>query len=266
LTVSANVPDLHYFRGSFGAKDIFPLYRDAAATQPNLHPQLLPQLHKVLGHSVAAENIAAYFYAVLAQPTFTARFHKELENRELRVPLTTDTAVFARAVTLGRELLYLHSYGERFAEGQHWPEPAVKCLKTIPTGELPEKFDYNEAKQVVTVDSGEFGPVSKTVWEYEISGLKVVQSWLGYRMRNRKGKKSSPLDAITPKAWGSEHTSEFLRLLNLLTRTVALQPEQAALLDDILAGPLLDASLLGPVPEQWRHAPKHTTAQGGLDL
>ena len=58
--------------------------------------------------------------------------------------------------------------------------------------------------------------MSKKVWEYEVSGLKVLQSWLGYRMKNRKGKKSSPLDDITPKEWMSDYTSEFLRLLNLL--------------------------------------------------
>jgi hypothetical protein len=41
-----------------------------------------------------------------------------------------------------------------------------------------------------------------------------------------------------------------LRLLNLLTRTVELQSEQSALLDDIFAGSLRDATALGPVPEQ----------------
>jgi hypothetical protein len=79
------------------------------------------------------------------------------------------------------------------------------------------------------------------------------------------GKKSSPLDAITPTAWG-EYTREFLRLPNLLTRTVELQPERSSLLDDIVAGPRLDATALGPDPEQWRKVPKQSTAQGGLDL
>ncbi|WP_426662331.1 type ISP restriction/modification enzyme [Rhodanobacter aciditrophus] len=265
LTVSANVPDLHYFRGSFGAKDIFPLYRDAAATQPNLHPQLLPLLQKTFGASITAEDVAAYLYAALAQPVFTARFHKELESRELHVPLTADATRFARAVALGRELLFLHSYGERCANGQSWPAPSAKCIKAVPAGGLPEKFAYDEARQVISVGTGEFGPVPKAVWDYEVSGLKVVQSWLGYRMRNRKGKKSSPLDEIAPKEWSGEYTSEFLRLLNLLTRTVELQPTQSTLLDAILAGPLLDASMLGPVPEQWRSAPKQS-ASHGLDL
>jgi predicted helicase len=251
LTVSASVPDLHYFSGR-GAKDVLPLYRDAAATLPNLHPQLLPLLHETYKYTVPAEDVAAYFYAVLAQPAFTARFQDELVTRELRVPVTTNAELFERAVDLGRELLFLHSYGERFTERQAWPKPVVKCLKAVPSGVLPDKFSYDGAKQIITVGGGEFGSVSKDVWEYEVSGLKVVQSWLGYRMKKRKGRKSSPLDDITPQEWSSDYTSEFLRLLNLLTRTMALQPQQAALLDDILTAPLLAADTLPSVPDQWR--------------
>jgi hypothetical protein len=265
LTVSPDVPDLHYFSGR-GAKDILPLYRDAAAIQPNLHPELLKRWGNRLGGKVTAEGAAAYFYAVLAQPVFTARFHKELETCELRVPLTSDAKLFARAVKVGRELLYLHSYGERFADGQTWREPLVKCLKAVPGGQLPEKFDYDDNRQVVVVGGGEFGPVAPAVWEYEVSGLKAVQSWLGYRMKNRKGRKSSPLDDITPKEWSSDYTSEFLRLLNLLTHTIELQPKQFALLDDVLAGPLLKADVLGSVPSQWRAAPKPNSQQHRLAL
>jgi hypothetical protein len=32
-----------------------------------------------------------------------------------------------------------------------------------------------------------------------MSGLKVVQLWLGYRMKKRARKKSSPLDDIRPE-------------------------------------------------------------------
>jgi hypothetical protein len=45
-----------------------------------------------------------------------------------------------------------------------------------------------------------------------------------------------------------------------------LQPQQSALLDEILAGPLLDADQLGPVAEQWRAAPKTQQLQPGLKL
>ncbi len=124
------------------------------------------------------------------------------------MPFTLDHALFQQGVTLGRTLLWLHSYGERYAENHSALAPVAKCVKAVPTGALPDKFAYDAARQVIDVGGGEFGPVSPEVWGYAVSGLKVVQSWLGYRMKNRKGKKSSPLDDIAPSAWTGEYTSE----------------------------------------------------------
>lgn len=256
ISVSGDVPDLHYFRGSFGARDIFPLYRDAAGDLPNLHPSVLPLLAKHYAMDVTPEDLAAYLYGAIAHPGFTQRFHSELESRELRVPLTADKNLFDRVGRVGRELLFLHTYGERFVEGHDWPAPSVKCLNPVKSGELPEHFSYDSSRNVLIVGDGEFGPVSPDVYEFEVSGLKVVQSWLGYRMRNRKGRQSSPLDAITPDGWTADYTSELLRLLNLLTRTLDIYPEQEALLEEVTLGPMIDAARLGPVPDAYRAAPK----------
>ncbi|HEX8980426.1 MAG TPA: type ISP restriction/modification enzyme [Parasulfuritortus sp.] len=260
LTLSTAVPDRHYFSGR-GAKDILPLYRDAQARLPNLHPDLIQLLAQRYGHSVEAEDVAAYLYAVLAHPGYAARFSTELENREVRVPLTCDAGLFAEAVVLGRRLIYLHSYGERFQAGQSWPAGLARC--TRPVGDdLPVKYAYDPAEQRLEVGQGRFQPVSPAVWAFEVSGLKVVQSWLGYRLKTRKGKKSSPLDDIAPEGWPSEFTSELLKLLHLLEETVATYPAQAALFERILAGALLDAGDLAEPPEPFRKAP---AAQGGQD-
>ena len=57
-----------------------------------------------------------YFAAVMAHPAFTARFKSDLVRPGLRVPLTADAKLFAKAVALGREVVWLHCYGERFAD------------------------------------------------------------------------------------------------------------------------------------------------------
>ena len=67
-----------------------------------------------------------------------------------------------------------------------------------------------------------------------MSGLKVVQSWLGYRMKKPKGKKSSPLDEITPDRWSGGFTTELLELLWILEATIATYPEQAKLLTEVV--------------------------------
>ncbi len=48
INVSALLPDMDNFRGSFGAKHVLPLYRDAAATQPNVTTGLLPFYPRVM--------------------------------------------------------------------------------------------------------------------------------------------------------------------------------------------------------------------------
>jgi predicted helicase len=215
---------------------------------------------------VGAEDIAAYLYSVLAHPGYTARFQDELENREVRVPITLDKALFAEAVAIGRRLIYLHSYGERFAKGQTWPHGRARCTKAISTEGLPEKFTYDEATQTLHVGDGLFKPVALAVWEFEVSGLKALQSWLGYRMKNRKGKKSSPLDDITPTSWPPEFTSELLRLLHLLEETVETYPQQATLLGEIIKGALLTADQLGAPPDEYRKPPAHSGTQQLLEV
>ncbi len=120
------------------------------------------------------------------------------------------------------------------------PRGDAKCVKAVP-GDLegyPDSFDYNDTTRTLRVGDGEFQPVSPAVFEFEVSGLKVVQSWLKYRMKKGAGKKSSPLDDIRPERWTGQFTTELLELLWVLEATVEGYPEQARLLDIIIAGPV----------------------------
>ena len=65
---TAEIPDLHHFRGSFGGKDVIPLWRDAEATQPNLAAGLLETLRLAHGKAVSAPSLFAYTYGILCQP------------------------------------------------------------------------------------------------------------------------------------------------------------------------------------------------------
>ena len=231
LTACADIPDLHHFSGR-GAKDVIPLYRDAAGQEPNVLPGLLDLLGETYGCEVSPEDFLAYVYGVLAQPAFTERFYEELETRELRVPLTKDPKLFERAAKIGRYLLWLHTYGQRFT-GRGRPKgriPRGKARCTKPVSErpkdYPDHFEYDPESKRLIVGTGVFEPVKPEVYEFEVSGLKVVQSWLGYRMKSGQGKKSSPLDDIRPKHWTAQFTTELLELLWVLEKTIATYPRQ----------------------------------------
>ncbi len=261
-TASAVIPDLHHFRGSYGAKEAFPLYRSADASQPNILPGLLDLLGVTYKRrKTTPEDLLAYIYGILAQPAFTARFHRELETRELRVPITKNARLFDRVRAVGARLLWLHTYGERFIpRGKrrgHIPRGSARCVKAV-TGRrdaYPEDFDYNDQTRTLRVGDGEFAPVAREVFDFEVSGLKVVQSWLKYRMKRGGGKKSSPLDDIRPDHWMGQFTTELLELLWVLESTVKGYPAQARLLEEVMAGECLRADALPEVPVQMRRPP-----------
>jgi hypothetical protein len=249
---TANIPDLHHFRGSFGGRDVIPLWRDADGTQPNLPVGLLDVLTMAQGTTVSAEDFFAYTYVVLSAPGYVETFSEELTNPGPRLPVTRDTALFTRAVALGKRLLFLHTYGKRFlpsgAQCGQIPAGTAKCNNGIPTkpADYPEEFSWKEGatptESVLRVGAGEFAPVSRAVWEFSVSGYEVVKSWLGFRMKQRSGRKSSPLDDIRPAAWTAALTTELLELLWVLEATIATQPEMNTLLSEILAAPLFTAA------------------------
>jgi hypothetical protein len=259
ITCASYVPDRHIFRGSYSGKDVIPLYRDAAGTEPNVTAGLLDALGAEYGTTPDAEDLAAYVYALLGGQSYTRRFWNELETPGPRVPLTKDCKTFAEAAKLGRKLIWLHTYAERFRgedRGHEVPQGNATTIKGVSSdpARYPVDYDYDEAKREIVVGDGRFGHVSPQVWEFEVSGLKVVQSWLGYRMKKRAGRKSSPLDEIRPERWTARMSDEFLELLWVLEATLEMEPDLAAALDKVVAGPCFRAEEL-PSPSDDERKP-----------
>jgi predicted helicase len=261
LSVSGLVPDLHHYHGPGGR--VFPLWRNSEATISNINTALLAFLAKAYGTRVAPEDVMAYLAAVMAHPAFTARFQKDLVRPGLRVPVTADAKLFAKAAAFGREVVWLHTYGERFVDPKAGrpsgaPRPPRDQAPTIPKGgtipgapePLPDDMHYDAAKRRLHIGKGYIDNVPPEVWAYEVSGMKVLHHWFSYRKRDRKRpiigdrRPPSPLGDIQPDHWPHEYTSDLMDLLNVLGRLVALEPQQAALLDEILAGHLIDHAKL----------------------
>jgi hypothetical protein len=261
VTLTSLIPDLDHYHGRGGRAH--PLWHDRAATQPNIKPALLSHLAKVYGQPVKAEDVMAYLAAVMAHPAFTARFKADLVRPGLRVPLTADTNLFAEAVALGSEVIWLHCYGERFIDPQaNRPKQAPRLAKEsapnvpaggeIPSapGPLPDTMDYDPATRRLKVGKGYIENVTPEMWAYEVSGKQVLWHWFSYRRRDRTkpviGDKRppSPLDSIQPDHWLPEYTTDLIDLLHVLGRLIALEPAQANLLNRICAGPLRGAEEL----------------------
>jgi hypothetical protein len=244
---------LHQYKGSFGGR-VFALWKDAAATETNVAPAALAALGKAYGKPVDPVDLFAYVAALLAHPAFIERFRADLVQPGLRVPLTADAKLFEEGAKLGREVVWLHTFGERFAEGRPAGPPRVAidqpvvpqegAIPATPDG-FPDEIDYDAAKRRLKVGTGHIDNVSAEVWAYEVSGKNVLRQWFSYRKKHRERpqigdkRKPSPLGDIQPDRWLPEYTSELINVLNALTLLVALEPKQADLLKRVCEGPLI---------------------------
>jgi hypothetical protein len=257
LTFSAFVPDHDHYKGSFGGR-VFALWKDAAATEANIAPDVLGELARAYGTSVDPVDVFAYVAALLAHPAYVETFRDDLVRPGLRVPLTADAALFAEAAQLGREVIWLHSFGERFADGRPAGPPRMAegrrptipkdgAIPATPEG-FPDSIDYDPETQQLKIGSGFIDHVPPAVWAYEVSGKQVLRQWFSYRKKDRERpqigdrRKPSPLGDIQPDHWLSEYTSELINVLNILGLLVELEPKQADLLKRVCDGPLIPAS------------------------
>ena len=281
LSFAAHIPDLHHYKGSFGGR-VFSLWRDANAKTTNIVAGVLSLLKERFNRDVTGEDVMAYIAAILANPAYTTRFKDDLVQPGLRLPLTADVALFNEAVELGREVIWLHTFGERLSDPKNGRpaspprlpkdrQPKVPANGAIP-GEpdrMPNEMKYTEPSQTLMVGEGRIEHVTKAMWEYEVSGKQVLTQWFSYRKKDRDrpmiGDRRPPskLGDIQPEGWPAEYTTELLNVLNVLGRLIDLEPKQASLLERICNGKMIES---GEVDAVAAHSAQPSTTDTSAPL
>lgn len=264
LTVTTEVPDLHHFSGR-GGKDVIPLYRDAHGTEPNLPANLLSILQKTYACDVSVEAFAAYVFALLSQPAYQQMFAADLATPGPHVPLTASPDLFNEAVDLGKELLWLQTYGQRFGEQTNETVPRANGVEWIAdVRTLPrtlEEVKYDPQTKTITIGDGVLGGVSPAVWNYAVSGWRVVRQWIGSRTargigRAASSKTASHLDRIRPQHWEDSWNDELVELVSVLSLSLGKQSEQADVLHRIIDSPQIPLKNLPIASPAERAVPK----------
>src|SRR5207302_8688790 len=109
------------------------------------------------------------------------------------IPLTGDPQTFRRAAELGRTLLDLHTYLDV-------PRGSARCTVVDP-GERPMRFEYDAQRQTLHIEDGRIEAVRTDVWDFDVSVLWVVKSWLRRRTLGPR-RPSSVLDEVRA-CWSS---------------------------------------------------------------
>ncbi len=256
VTFTALIPDLDHYNGRGGRA--FPLWRDLESGISNISLAFLAFLSEVYQRPVSPEDLMAYTAAVAAHPAFTARFRANLVLPGLRIPITADGDLFRNAVEIGCSVIWLHTFGERFVDPDRdrppgpprlpldrRPQiPANGAISQDPAG-MPDTIDYDGTNRRLLVGDGRVEPVEPHVWEYEVSGKKVLRQWFSYRKKTRERpiigtrRQPSPLGDIHPDRWLPEYTTELINLLNVLGLLTDLEPLQGDLLRRICSSPTI---------------------------
>lgn len=255
LYISSLIPDMNSFKGSEGGRTHPTL---TIGGTPNLTESAAQMLRERFGDN-APGDLVYYLAALTGHPGYVRTFDKPLQQAGIRVPLTADPALWERAVQLGKQVVWLHTYGER---GE--PLPGMKYLHqlpkdadyTLPTPTvdmgktMPEKKPSFSPDPVNSLSKEENNPVmgtvsfgrarcenvEKRVFDYTIGGNQVLGLWAKYRLKKPIVRQSSPLDEIVQREWPEAWSEEYERLFYTLTHLVHLEPAQEKLLDEVLAG------------------------------
>jgi hypothetical protein len=201
---------------------IRPLFRQPGGREPNLAPGLTGWLAARLSVEVTAEDVLAWI-ATAARPGPDGS----------AVPLPADRAMWREGLALGRESVWLHTGGTRFADPAAGRDadrlrlpggsrPYVRSpLPVVPRlGEL----SFDPLERTLRIGAGQVSPVAPEAWELTGGGVRVLEQW--YERRTAPGEPGS-LEALRPAPWTRTTTSDLLELVSRLTLLAELRRELA---------------------------------------
>jgi Type ISP C-terminal specificity domain/N-6 DNA Methylase len=254
LVFSADMPDQNAFNNRGGRTS--PLYHPDGS--PNLAPGLLAALSKYLDREISESDLLAYVAGIAGHPHYVDHFDADLSTPGIRVPFTADPGLWDEVVRLGKEILWLESFGRAYLDDEEGRGRNVRETPGFshasylePVKGIPDKLEYEETTATLEVGQGRFGPVSREVVDYEVGGVNVLKQWFGYRKQDPNGKVSSELDRINPTKWVPEWSTQLLEILSVLTQLVELHKMQAKLLEQVAAAPTIGMEELEAAGVQW---------------
>lgn len=189
---------------------------------PNLNPEFIKTFEEKLGLAFASDgggdlencfgpgDIFAYIYAILHCPAYRSRYEQFLKIDFPRIPLISDSDLFAKLFDLGRELIDLHllkspKVGNFITSFPHPGENLVEkgYPKYVqPEDAFPGRVQINKQQY--------FEGVAPEVWEFHIGGYQVLHKWL----KDRSGRKLS-----------YEDLSHYQKIVVALKETILLMPQ-----------------------------------------
>lgn len=105
-------------------------------------------------------------------------------------------------------MIWLHTFGERFADRKADRPPGPPRLPkerspripkdgAIPddADSMPDEIQYDGTKRRLLIGKGFIDNVPVEVWNYEVSGKRVLTQWFSYRKKAESGRSLATADS-----------------------------------------------------------------------
>lgn len=171
------IPDYHSFSGRGGYA--FPLYDRRPGHGPfNLRPDLIAALEDAYGGPVDPVAVFDVILCLLSATSYTTRFAEDLEDVFPHIPFPARRDLFDAAAAVGTEIRAVETFarppGDAFLKG-------VALATTAPTGKLGAITWDDGAITLCADGSGRIAPIPQAVWDFAVSGYRVLPRWLAAR-------------------------------------------------------------------------------------
>ena len=183
------LPDYHAFRGSYGGY-AFPLYDRRAGQGPyNLKIELVAALGAAYGAAVTPEATFDAMLCLLSACSYTTRFAEDLEDVFPHIPFPASHAVFVDAARVGAEIRAVETFAR--APGDAYLRGLARA-QSPPTQALGP-ITYSDGEIRLCADgSGRISNIPLPVWEFAVSGYRLLPRWLAARERLAIGPRFIP--------------------------------------------------------------------------
>lgn len=175
---NAELPDYHAFSGRGGYA--FPLRDHRPGHGPfNIDPQIVAGLSVAYAEAVQPEDVFDAILCLLSASSYTTRFAEDLEDAFPHVPFPAAKEIFHGAVLVGRQIRAVETFAR--APRREFFNARIARIETNPAGPLAASGWAEDGIRLCADGSGHVSGISRSAWEFEVSGYRVIPRWLGGR-------------------------------------------------------------------------------------
>jgi predicted helicase len=223
------IAESHFIEGGSGIGDyLFPLKINLSGNKDSWdHPKLasdsnISQVWKSMlpfGAEITDDEIFFYCYAILWTPIYRSRYQPFLKQDFPRIPFSFSSITIKKLAEIGKRLVSLHTLD--FILDVHTQWECSRISDYLIADYIYDSSNYRIYFNGNKKDNGFWvGNVTPSMWDFEIGGIRQLESWLKNRIYRTRLVKYG-----FPRACNRQEIDHFLKMCHAIRETLRLLPE-----------------------------------------